>query len=364
MIQIKVLQVILLFSLLAAIFSCKKQTERNPSKENLPKQITEALFKFNFLTASTSLLDYAYGKIIKCGLRDKAGNLWFGTTWQGAFRYDGKTFTHFTEKDGLCSNEVHDIYEDAAGTLWFGTANGVCRYNGKAFINVPLPTGEVSIAILPNQTSKETSSKTVASIMQDKVGNMWFGIWGTPGSAGAYRYDGKNFTHFFPESPLQGIVEDKEGGIWLNSKRYDGKSFTDFSGKEKVFKDQVVKSLKDQAGNLWFGVRENGLYRYDGTSFTYFSAKEGLGDTRVTCIFEDKGGLWLGSDIRFGTVKGGLYRYDGKSFILVPQIYDFGIYSVWTAVEDKNGNIWFGGRGGKLCRYDGKSFTDFSDELK
>jgi len=85
----------------------------------------------------------------------------------------------------------------------------------------------------------------------------------------------------------------------------------------------------------------------------------------VTCIFQDKAGtIWLGSDIKFGTQKGGLYRYDGKAFVLLPELYELGMYSVWTATEDSNGNIWFGGRGGKLCRYDGKNFADFSGKLK
>jgi ligand-binding sensor domain-containing protein len=205
----------------------------------------------------------------------------------------------------------------------------------------------------------------VESILQDKAGNMWFGIWAGPGNAGAYRYDGKIFTIFLPETPVGGVVEDKEGGIWLNSKRYNGQTFTDFSNKENAFKEQVVKSLKDKDGKLWFAARSPGLYRFNGKSFAWLSTKEGLPDARVTCIFQDKkGGFWIGSDIKFGMEKGGLYRYDGKTFTLVPQVYDLGMYSIWTAVEDKSGNIWFGGRGGKLCLYDGKTFTDFSGQLK
>lgn len=126
-----------------------------------------------------------------------------------------------------------------------------------------------------------------------------------------------------------------------------------------------MKSLKDKNGDIWFGVREPGLYRFDGTHFTYYSKKEGLPDIRVSCIYQDKkGGLWVGSDIRFGTQKGGLFRYNGKSFTLFPQIYDLGMFSVWTAIEDKAGNSWFGGRNGKLCCYDGKRLLDFSDKLK
>ncbi len=67
---------------------------------------------------------------------DKAGNLWFGTIDAGAWRYDGKTLTNFTMKDGLTSNAICTIYKDKTGTLWFGThTGGVCKFNGKSFIN-------------------------------------------------------------------------------------------------------------------------------------------------------------------------------------------------------------------------------------
>ena len=67
---------------------------------------------------------------------DKTGNLWFGTIDAGAWRYDGKSLTNFTVKDGLGSNAIWTIYKDKAGNLWFGTdGGGVCKYDGKSFID-------------------------------------------------------------------------------------------------------------------------------------------------------------------------------------------------------------------------------------
>ena len=43
---------------------------------------------------------------VRCGLQDRAGDLWFGTTGEGVFRYDGKGFTQYTVGDGLNSNTV------------------------------------------------------------------------------------------------------------------------------------------------------------------------------------------------------------------------------------------------------------------
>jgi hypothetical protein len=72
---------------------------------------------------------------------DRKGNLWFGHPGGfpggkggGASRYDGKSFKHFTRKDGLSSLTVYGMLEDKAGNIWFGSADaGACRYDGKTF---------------------------------------------------------------------------------------------------------------------------------------------------------------------------------------------------------------------------------------
>jgi hypothetical protein len=300
-------------------------------------------------------IDSTYGQIIKSAIKDRTGALWFATSWLGVFRYDGKTFTNYTEKDGLSSNEVNAVYEDSKGMLWFATNNWLCQYDGKTFKKVPNPTSEA------------TSAYPVMTISEDKAGNLWFGMWCAPGRSGAYKYDGKSFTQFFPEALIQGVIEDKEGGIWFNQKRYDGRtaptsesSITDFSDSAGAFISPVFCSFKDRQGNVWFGVRSDGLYRFDGKGFTSFSSTDGLFANRVTCIYQDSRGLlWVGSDIKDGTKIGELCCYDGKTFTLIKA----GMNSFWTAVEDNSGNLYFGGREGKLCKYDGKTFNDLSAQL-
>jgi serine phosphatase RsbU (regulator of sigma subunit) len=94
-------------------------------------------------------------------LEDKTGNLWFGTNGGGVCCYDGKSFTTFTEKEGLSNNIVWSILEDKTGNLWFGTNGGVCRYDGKSFTNF---------------TEKEgLSNNAVLNMIQDVEGNIWYG---------------------------------------------------------------------------------------------------------------------------------------------------------------------------------------------
>ena len=111
-------------------------------------------------------------------VKDKAGNLWFGITGgDGVFHYDGKVFTHFTTKDGLCNNDVGSILEDKNGDLWFCTDGGICRYDGKKMTHFDMEEGPLS--------------HTIFCIIEDKTGNIWFGTEG-----GVIRYDGKTFTDF------------------------------------------------------------------------------------------------------------------------------------------------------------------------
>ena len=73
-----------------------------------------------------------------CGIQDKKGNIWFGTTGEGVYKYDGKLFTQFTMNDGLNSNCVWSILEDRAGNIWFGTSEGICRSEGNEIKRIPI----------------------------------------------------------------------------------------------------------------------------------------------------------------------------------------------------------------------------------
>ena len=161
--------------------------------------------------------------------------------------YNGESFTHFTEKEGLSNNVVRSILEDKSGNLWFGSGGGgVSMYNGESFTHF---------------TEKEgLSNNCVLSILEDKSGNLWFGT---------------------------------DGGVSM----YNGESFTHFTEKEGLSNNVVRSILEDKSGNLWFGTDGGGVSMYNGESFTHFTEKEGLSNNVVRSILEDKSGnLWFGTD--------------------------------------------------------------------
>src|SRR5690242_16129651 len=118
------------------------------------------------------------GDNIRCGIQDKAGNFWFGTSGEGVYRYDGRSFTNYITKDGLNNDLVWSILEDKNGNIWFGTDSGICRYDpsgkhtdGKIFTPVPIVVNNSNNPLSFSSPNNNLSSKTaVYSIMQDRSG--------------------------------------------------------------------------------------------------------------------------------------------------------------------------------------------------
>ena len=313
-----------------------------------------------------------YGNV-QCSLQDEAGNLWFGTTQNGLYKYDGKSFTQFLVSDGLNSNSVYSLLEDKEGKIWIGTEAGLCLYDarlndevgqGKTFakINIPLPKN-----LPPNNNPSYRNSHWVYNIMQAKSGKLWFVT-----IDGVYVYDGKSFTPFIineaansfltSNDKAERIFEDKAGNIWFGGRtnkgvyRYDGKSVINLK-LEVLFQDGPQPKahnwgwpqLQDKNGNIWFS-NWGGAYRYDGKSFTSFTLSGGV----MRIIEDKKGNLWFGGD-------GGLHRYDGKSFTRFTIKDGLVTPWVWSILEDKMENLWVGTRETGLYLFDGKIFINYSE---
>jgi hypothetical protein len=97
---------------------------------------------------------------------------WFGTWGAGLSRFDGKTWTTFTKKDGLGGNFIHALAVDSDGFIWAGTNGGASWYDGTRWRNFSQDDGLVD--------------NNVFSIVFDEKGNRWFGTW-----QGLSRYRGK-----------------------------------------------------------------------------------------------------------------------------------------------------------------------------
>ena len=294
---------------------------------------------------------------VRCGLQDKAGNLWFGTQGNGLYKYDGKSFSQFLVANGLNSNTIHCLLEDKDGKIWIGTNVGLCLYDGKTFAKIQIPLRKNQP---PNTNPTYRNLHWVFSIMQAKSGKLWFAT-----IDGVYIYDDKSFTPFIVSESGGGflssnhnveyILEDKAGTIWFGGRvsqgvfRYDGKTITNLTISDNKDFNWAFPCLQDKQGNIWF-CNWAGAYRYDGKSFIKL---EGLSTGPIARIIEDKkGNLWYGG--------AGLSRYDGKSFTRFTTKDGLITQRVWSIWEDKTGNLWIGGDGGSSL-YDGKTFITYSE---
>ncbi|NQU47355.1 MAG: diguanylate cyclase [Planctomycetes bacterium] len=124
---------------------------------------------------------------IRSLLADRNGNLWIGNNGIGVIVYDGVDFTHFSAEQGLRIEDVAKeapnlgrvfaLAEDRNGNIWFGTSgHGIWKYDGKSMVNFGVEQG--------------VASKHIWTFYEDRRGDLWVG--GADPSA-LYRFDGGAF---------------------------------------------------------------------------------------------------------------------------------------------------------------------------
>jgi ligand-binding sensor domain-containing protein len=89
------------------------------------------------------------------------GSLWFGT-WDGVIRFDGEMWTTYTEEDGLVSNKVFAVAVDSDGATWCGTRDGISRFDGRNWSTLTTDDGQTA------------PGATVIAV--DLDGSLWFGM--------------------------------------------------------------------------------------------------------------------------------------------------------------------------------------------
>ena len=306
--------------------------------------------------------------------QSKNHDYWFGSQDQGVYRYDGKSLVKFTTKDGLCDNNLGlgGIQEDESGNIYFNTAKGISRFDGKSFSTLEVARsnsvttewklqsddlwfqgpqnsgtlyrydgkllhrlqfprtrdGDEHYRQMPRDKfpNARFSPYDVYNIFKDSQGNLWFGT----SSLGVCRFDGKSFA-WLPETELKNgsfgtrsIVEDREGQFWFCSTlhRYDvdlsdsnGPKFKrtnglrDANNPNRELIRGIMSSTLDASGALWMTTLRDGVWRYDGEDVTHYPVEDGDKTVNTFSIYRDQqGNLWL------GTQEAGVFKFNGHAF--------------------------------------------------
>ncbi len=291
----------------------------------------------------------------------------------------GIRFGHLGVDQGLSDNGVFAIHQDTRGFMWFGTENGLNRYDGYHF----------TVYRHNDLDSQSISIDNVPQVFEDRSGTLW--IRGPAGND-LNRFDrtSEQFTPCLPNTYVSSIYEDAHGTLWFATQgrglfRYEkaNATFVHYSvacdtlvspticgnpadGDQTLFvgtshgvvafdqqegtsgylqggpRGAVTAMVGDRAGNVWIGTRE-GLYAFNCTtrvcSFYPFGIqiRRNTGGNEIRLLYEDREGLlWIGiagARVALFDPTTGKYRH----------FPDAGYQASWPnqgICEDRTGAIW------------------------
>lgn len=272
------------------------------------------------------------------------------------------TFQTINTKDGLSNNSVLSIIQDKEGFIWFGTDDGLNRYDGESFrIFKPEPKAQNSI-----------SHSITKVLMQDSNGTIWIGTDG--GGVNAFNPKTEEFISFsynpndstsLSNDNVSAIIEDHQHQIWigtygggLNRFNPNKNNFTRLinepNNPNSVCSDYINCLTIDKQNNLWIGTWGRGIDKYDiaknhFTNYQYNpSDPNSLSNSTVNTLFIDKDdALWI------GTWGSGLDLLNSQSqtFSHLANTSNPNSLSnniVRSITQDKNGTLWIGTFGGGI----------------
>jgi signal transduction histidine kinase/ligand-binding sensor domain-containing protein/DNA-binding response OmpR family regulator len=274
-------------------------------------------------------------------------------------------FQHVGIREGLSHSNVISILRDSRGFMWFGTRDGLNRYDGYTFRiykNNPLDTASIS-------------NNTIISLVEDNKGFIWIATWG--GGLNRYNRWTDTFERFIHEDNkpssigsnlLNTLLIDRAGTLWIGTEdagfdRFDAvsKKFVHEAAALKVpaLAHASVKALyEDVDRKLWVGTNENGLHVVDrvAKSVSSFyhnpSDNQSISGNAVKVIYADHNNrLWIGTR---GT---GLNEFNRQQKAFTHYRYQPGTNSIChdnivTLREDASGNLWIGTENGGLSIFD------------
>lgn len=300
--------------------------------------------------------------------QDSAGFLWFGTE-DGLNRYDGYTFTHYKRKrgqaDSLANDFIWDIAEDGEGNLWLATdGGGVAKWDRTA-------DSFTTFRRDPTQPNS-LSSDIVRTLHFDGNGMLWIGtrdmgvdrLDPASGIIQHYRHD--------PSSPsslsnneVYAIVSDRRGRVWVGTdkglNRYDPATggfvryLHDPADPSSLGSDQVRALYEDSGGSLWVGTFRSGLSRLDESGFTQYrhdpSDPTSLSHDRVRAFLEDEDGrLWIGTSRGLNLMDRPSGRF--KRFTNDPtNAFSLSDDYIMSLHQDHTGVMWVGTKSGGLSKW-------------
>ncbi|MBN1143500.1 MAG: response regulator [Bacteroidales bacterium] len=324
----------------------------------------------------------------------------FLLTWSQDNQFN---FKRLNASDGMSNNWVRSIYMDDIGYMWFGTADGLNKYDGHKFSIYRPKTisgksiGNINVSGVLKKNKHELWVCTdlgvfiynylddalhhfalmrawaVLCIIQDKENKVWFGT-----SNGLHRYDPvtetiTSYRHNPSDSSsiahnyINIVFEDSNGNIWIGSK--SGLSL--FVKKTNAFRNyrpydiapgkstnDVAWIREDYNKRLWVGYAEEGLYAFRINALPTVEFYKVMDGKIMKLLVDTHNNLWIGKGSGQGLEILPLNHYSlGEKPVVqhfrhdpndIQSLSDNSLYSFY---EDKFNDIWIGTFGNGVSYY-------------
>lgn len=302
---------------------------------------------------------------VLCVLKDSKGFMWFGTK-DGLNKYDGYRFTVYRNEYGnsnsIPDNYVNAVIEDHLGNIWAATWGGLSKFDRKLnrFTNF----------INDEKNSRSIASNLVNTLLEDKDHRIWIGT----DDKGLDMYDPvlNTFTHYqsaksnpygISGNHVANIIEDSNNNLWiatetgLNSFNKESKRFTHFlhdpANSKSISCNDIYWLFEDRKHNLWIGTNGGGLDLLNRATgeFTHFKNNKlnpnSISEDVVYSLGEDSdGNIWI------GTESNGISIYHPGTGMFENYTNDeldgasLSSNSIYAIVRDDNNNMWLGSYAG------------------
>ncbi|WP_158837301.1 hybrid sensor histidine kinase/response regulator [Polaribacter sp. L3A8] len=301
--------------------------------------------------------------------QDKLGQMWFGTR-DGLNKYDGNTFTIYRnipgDKNSISNNDVSSIVEDKDGFIWIGTYNGLNKYDPKknTFTNY-----------LHNNKTNSLSNNTIWDIKEMSNGEIWIA---TSNGLSIYNKKTDYFVNLYHNNTnnqslasnfVSSILETKENTIYIGTNKglstvtnriketFNFKNYTDIHIQQLIENvDKTILIATKNKGVLFFNPIKKDVKNFLSES----NQKKVFNDVRQL-IFDRKNQLWIGT-------YNGLYVLDKNKKIQTLKnntnnSKSLSKNSIKSILKDKKGSIWVGTYYGGVNIWDeeNSNFINFSE---
>ena len=318
-------------------------------------------------------------------LEDREGRIWVAMERGGLCRLVSDpdparliVARAYTEKDGLATKWINQLFQSADGALWAGSNQGLIRF-------IPTADGR-DFRFRAYAEPHGLTYREVISLAEDRNGNLWAGML----NGGVAKIARSGITAYGKADGFafaSSVLNDRSGHLLVAGgpdrakyyvNRFDGEKFTTIqlplpTGVEYGWGwNQLV--VEDRVGDWWVA-SDHGLHRFPGVdSFEQlartspkanYTIHDGLAAQEVLRLFEDsRGDIWIAT---VGGVHGhGLSRWERATETFhhytesegLPSLVSF--YPI-SFCEDRFGDVWIGfSFGGGLVRYSNGRFTRFT----